>query len=337
MVRSSARPLLSSLLLAACALVGPTAGCAAPAAEDEAGTSEGASSLGATIDPADLELLRDGSGLSCSADTESDTTLCVHDRGVVMLNADGVALLQAKGDVVSATARATDASVMQDVAEVLAGGSTGGAASTQSIRPLAGVGAMRALGTLGEWLITVGRRGALAEAEMLAARSAEKANDLGKLQTELRAGQSAIRSAEGATVLAGKSIDATVSVVKNWATATGRRIVGIRTSGPGAADTRDKEIAAVVQLLQAEKATLRPGERLAAFFSPLMGNRDVLAAALKRADIDVIAYFDRAPGFHVDALVTPPPGMTINNRDFLGMVATKMFQADTSFVGRVAN
>lgn len=320
-------PCTLGLLLATAAL-----GCAAPA-DEEIGSAEGAAGVGETVSMEEAVLLRDGSGLTCDGTTEDGLLLCSHDRGLVVLSDQGIALLQAKGDDVTAKARAQDASEKHDVADVLEAGNAGGT-TTQGLRPQGLLGG-RVLVDLVEALVRSSRRAVVNETEVAAARSAEKAGNLVALQKELRAGQSVYRSTAGATVLAGKTPGATIDVTTKWAKATGRRIFGVRLPGLGRTTTREN-VEAFMALMRAEATKLSPGEKLTILYSPTIGSTAVFVELAQREGFDVLFY---SPADAVGRLVphgfVVPPGNINNGFDdsLVERIAERVYQVDTRFVG----
>lgn len=111
-------------------------GCAAPV-EEEAGGGSDAMSLDTTLSADELAAIRSGEGLSCGGETVGDAVVCSHPLGVVVMSPDGLALLRAEGDVVTAKALAKEAAEKDDVGTVLDavdGGSSGTATASLRIQ-----------------------------------------------------------------------------------------------------------------------------------------------------------------------------------------------------------
>lgn len=306
-------------------------GCAAASADDGLGSSEGAVSASSRLDDGEVAALRSGIGLTCRQDAEENATLCAHERGVIVLTDDGIALLEASDGVVTAKALAKDTAEKDDVGAVLDPiANASGDSNAQSIRPqglaskmiLDGIAALLERATA-----RTAAKAADREAQVVAARSAEKAGDLTELAKQLRSGEAIARSGSQ-TILAGSSTSATVANAKRWLLATGRRTIGV--PGIAGAYSGPDEIARFYQFMATEKARLAPGERLTIVMSPAHGSRVEFAQAAHAAGIDFV-WIGGGIQDVGDAVVQVPADVMDN--DLIKAISERLYSADSDAVG----
>ena len=310
------------------------AGCAAPYEED-VGSAEGAAvTLDGHLDEGELAALRYGAGLRCTQG-EDAIMLCTHERGTAVVSDHGIALLEAKDDILTAKALASDAAQARDVEAVLAPVAPG-ETSTQSLAPRAVGGQIVRdifMSLFGKSLKRMTLSAAEREAEIVATRSAERAGQLAVLQAELREGQGIVRAGV-TTEIVGSTAKLTTDGVKRWAAATGRRVVGI--GHPSSNSTGPEDIRKFLILLKTDvqHMNLKPGERVAIMYSPTIGSRHEVERMAHAAGFDVILANDRAyEGIVPDALALVR-GVD-NDYAPIRAVAERMYEVSSRFVGRI--
>lgn len=326
------RRFLSPTLGLVLALSAGAVACAAPS-EEEVGSAEGAAAVAdGRLDEGEISALRAGAGLTCRQDGEDSATICAHERGVVVLTDNGVALLEAKGDLVTGKALAVDARETDDVGAVLEPVSGGDESATQSLRPQ-GVTTklfLEAITSLFERATAkTAAKAAEREAQVVAARSAEKAGDLTALAKQLRSGEGIARAGTQ-TILAGSTEKSIAANTKRWAKATGRTLIGVpiewssNGSGP-------EEVVKFMAFMATQKARLAPGHRLAILMEPGHGSRYEFAEAAREAGIDFV-WVGRAGNDALGDAVIEVSG-NVRPADVLRDVADQLWRANSNGVG----
>ena len=292
-------------------------GCAAPA--DEVGESQGAMEVAdGSVSAAEAQALR-GEGLTGCAEEVEGATLCTHRAGLVVMSAEGFALLRADGDVITAKASAWSIR-SNDVNEVLAAASGPGSESaTASLRPLGGPVANLAANLLrrladklsGATARAVAHAGET-EVEIAAVRSTALAGDLGTVTQTLKAGERAALT-DGASLLGGVDAAAVTRNARRFFGATNRRTLGLVYDLGDPMVSRDVVRRFHDAYLTKELAALKPGERLTLVVAEGRGH-DSFRSFVREMSLPIDVVLLRAPNATYvptgwTAVIDAAPGM----------------------------
>ncbi len=319
-----------------------TVGCAAPSGDDVDESAGAATVLDGSISEAEAKALR-GEGLQGCVETLGDATLCTHPSGLVILTDEGIALLRARGDTITAKALVADEATKHDAAEVLDAIDTpepalGGA----SLRPQ-GLAIMTAniLRRIADALASSATKTPVAaagvEAEVVATRSAALAEDLTRATKSLApapgTGNHLVTQLGGATeAVLGQTF-------RRWKNVTKRKAMGIQLSFAGGSSVSKEAVDAFFSVqVRAEKAKLAAGERIAVVLPDGVGPKAHYLAAAEREGVDVVRLRPASPnaddrGFA--AVLEAPAGVWTQSADVMRRLVESSFEVTNAGVRRV--